>query len=209
MLYYFYSLVNGDIEGSAKYLLAMATVGDGGDPVAFRRAVSDLFRRFLLHAAHGEFSLAQLILESLAIGGKHIIFFPVEMTLMVKALITFEGVGQTLDPNLDIPALSKKHVSVIYARRYSPDYLIRNLTRGLPELIDVMISLPKLVADGTRSLDHFLNESPPANPLAGLKSSLLAGAFIVGGVVAFVQHADPAMWISLFVLALLFFLFGK
>lgn len=209
MLYYFYSLVNGDIEGSAKYLLAMATVGSGGNPVAFKRAVSDLFRRYLLHAAHGEFSLAQLILESLAIGGKHRIFFPVEMTLMVKALVTFEGVGQTLDPDIDIPALSKKHISRIYSGRYSPEYLVKQVMSGVPELVDVLVALPKLVSDGSRSLDHFLNDSPPANPLAGLKSALLAGACLVGGVIAFVQGADPVMWIIMFVLSALFFLFGK
>jgi ubiquinone biosynthesis protein len=83
MLHYFYALANGDVERTAKHLLSMAKIGKGGDPEGFKRAVSDLFRRFLLQSANGNFSLAKLIVESLSIGGKFRIFFPVEMTLMV------------------------------------------------------------------------------------------------------------------------------
>ena len=86
-------LVTGDVEGAAKFLVDMARVGPGGDPMGFRRAVVDLSRRFVMHAAQGEFSIAQLILESVGLGGRFRVFFPVEMTLMVKALVTFEGVG--------------------------------------------------------------------------------------------------------------------
>ncbi|MCB0294750.1 MAG: AarF/ABC1/UbiB kinase family protein, partial [Calditrichaeota bacterium] len=74
MFYYFYSLVNGDIENTAKHLLAMAKVGVGGDIPGFKRAVTDLFRRYLLVSAHGNFSLAQLILASVSIGGRYRIF---------------------------------------------------------------------------------------------------------------------------------------
>ncbi len=209
MLYYFYSLVNNDIEGTAKHLLAMARIGENGNPAGFTREVSDLFRRFRLQTAHGNFSLAQLILESLSIGSRHRIFFPVEMTLMVKALVTFEGVGLNLDPNLDIPELSRKHVKRIYTERYNPDHLVRELMRGVPELVDVVINLPKLMSAGSRSLEQFLSEGASENPLAGLKGSLMGGACIVGGVIAFVQQANPLMWIGLFLAGIWFYWFGK
>lgn len=209
MLYYFYSLVNGDIESSARHLLTMARFGKGGDPAGFRRAVSDLLRRYRLQAAHGHFSLAQLILFSLSIGGRHRVFFPVEMTLMVKALVTFEGVGLEFNPKLNIPELSRKHIRRIYIRHFSPENLLNQAMRGLPELVEVMVRLPGLVADSSRMWDQTLNEKPQENPLAGLRSSLIAGACIVGGVLAYVQGAHPAMWISLFAASLLLFLFGK
>lgn len=209
MLYYFYSLVSGDIESSTKYLLAMATVGKKGDPVGFNRSASDILRRYRLQASYGNYSLAQLIMQSVALGGKYRIFFPVEMTLMVKALVTFEGVGRHLDPNLDVPALSRKHIRRVYSNRYDPQYLMDMVLKGLPELVDVIIKLPGLVADSSRWLDRVVNAGEQPNPLEGIKSSLIAGSCIVGGVVAFVQGASPILWVGLFVSSVLFFLFGK
>lgn len=210
MLYYFYALVNGDVERSAKHLLAMAKVGRGGDPAGFERSVTDLLRRFLLQAHHGNFSLAQLILESLRLSSRYRIFFPVEMTLMVKALVTFEGVGQFLSPNLDVPALSRKHIQRIYSQHFSIDNLYKHFMRGAPELLDFMVRLPKLASDSSRSLEDFLNDgNTQENPLSGIKSALIAGACVVGMVISLVQDGHPALSVSLLIAAILFFIFGK
>jgi ubiquinone biosynthesis protein len=209
MLYYFHALVNGDIDSSVQYLMAMARLGKRGDPKGFQRAVADLFRRFMLRAADGSLSLAQLILQSVTLGGKHHIFFPVEMTLMIKALVTFEGVGLLLDPNLDIPELSRKHIRAIYTEHYSPKKLFSQLMRGVPELVDIMIRLPEFVAASTRYLQQVFNSPGPENPLSGLRSALMAGACIIGGVIAFVYGAHPVLWIGLFVSSVIFFFFGK
>lgn len=209
MLHYFYALANGDVERTAKHLLSMAKIGKGGDPEGFKRAVSDLFRRFLLQSANGNFSLAKLIVESLSIGGKFRIFFPVEMTLMVKALITFEGVGKYLDPKLNVPQISRRHIQQIYKRHFSPENLLNQFMQGMPELVEVAAHLPELIADSSRFWDRTVNPGPAENPLAGLRSSLIAGSCIVGGVIALVQGAHPALWILLFALGIILAIFGK
>lgn len=209
MLHYFYALVNGDVERTAKHLLSMARIGEGGNPEGFKRAVSDLFRRFLLQGSNGNFSLAKLIVESLSIGGRYRIFFPVEMTLMVKALVTFEGVGKSLDPMLNVPQISRRHIFRIYKRHFSPENLANQFMRGMPELIDVAVHLPELIADSSRFWDKTVNTGPQENPLAGLRSSLIAGACIVGGVIALVQGANPFLWILLFAIGGALAIFGK
>ncbi len=210
MLYYFHALVNGDVEGSARYLQGMAKVDKGGDPYGFKRAVTDLCRRYYLRASEGQFSLAQLIMESMRIGGQYRIFFPVEMTLMVKALVTFEGVGQLLDPNLDIPGLSRKHIGRIYAARYHPKMLARQFARGLPEMVDVMVRFPELISDGSRYFEDVVTRAPKMEaPVPGLRSSILAGSCIIGGVLAVTEGAPPLLWIVLFTVGILLALLGK
>jgi len=210
MLYYFYSLVNGEVEHSARYLLTMAKMSKGSDPFGFKRAVGDLCRRYYLRASDGNFSLAQLILESIKIGGKYRIFFPVEMTLMVKALVTFEGVGQMLDPNLDVPGLSRKHIGRIFSERYNIGKIAKKFSRSMPELVDVFVQLPELMSDGSRYLNNVLHNPPPKDgPIPGLKSSIIAGFCIIGGVLAVVQDAQPALWVSLFAVGIILALFGK
>ena len=209
MLYYFQALVSGDVEGAAKYLTAMAQVGEGGDLKGFRRAVTETSRRFILHGAQGEMSIAQLILKSVGLGGKYRVFFPVEMTLMVKALVTFEGVGRMLDPKMDVATVSRKHVARIFRSHFDPDALFRKLMSNAPEMIDLVVQSPQVLASGFRFLEEALNDRSPQNPLAGLRSSILAGACIVGGVLALIQQGPVVVWVALFVIGFLLSVFGK
>lgn len=209
MLYYFHSLVGGDVDGATRHLVDMATVARGGDPQGFRRAVADLSRRFVTQSGTGDFSIAALILESVGLGGKYGVFFPVEMTLMVKALVTFEGVGRMLDPDLDVAAVSQRHVTRIFQQQFNPKSLLRDVLRSSPELVDLALRLPQLLSSGFKAAEEALNNRSPSNPLAGLRSSILAAACIVGGVVAVVQTSSPWVYGTLFALAFLLSLFGK
>lgn len=209
MLYYFHALVNGDVDGASGYLTSMAKVGENGDPMGFRRAVSDKLRRYYMHAARGEYSLGRMVLDSIGLGAEFRIFFPVEMTLMVKALITFEGVGLMLKPDLDVPKLSERHVGEIFKNQFSPSSLYNDFMRNTPEIMDTLVRLPKIVSDLTRFAEEQVNDRTPSNPLAGLRSSIIAGSCIVGGVLALVQGAPVVLTLTLFGIGLLFSLFGK
>ncbi|MCH8568441.1 MAG: hypothetical protein LAT67_09265 [Balneolales bacterium] len=209
MLYYFHALVNGDIEGAAGYLSAMATVGRGGNLQQFRRGVTDLLRRYFQQAKSGRFSMGKMIVESLGIGARHRVFFPVEMTLMVKALITFESVGQMLNPKMDVPAVSREHIAKIFEEQFSLKALSKELMRGAPEFIDIAVRLPKIFADSMRYLDESVNNRTNEKPLEGLKSAVIAGACIVGGVIAVVLNGPWLLWVVLFTVGIFLSLFGK
>lgn len=210
LLYYFYALVRGDVENATRYLLEMARLGEGADPHGFRRAVGDLVRRFRMQRGRGELSVAQMILESLSLGGKYRIFFPVEMTLMVKALITYEGVGRKLEPDLDVAQVSRRHVEHIFRRRFDPRKVSRELMSNAPEMVDLAVDLPQLLAEGATFLQERLNRPPPAHhPLEGLRSGILSGACLIGGVLAAVQGGAWFLWLPLFAAGLLLAVFGR
>lgn len=209
MLYYYYALVRGDVENAARYLLNMARVGENGDPQGFRRAVSDMARHFLMRSKQGSISLAQVILRSLSLGGRYRVFFPVEMTLMVKALVTFEGVGRTLDPELDVVAVSQRHVRRIFRDRFNPWTLGQEMLASAPELVDVALKLPQLLTTGVSELEESLTEQPPSDPFAGLRNGVIAGACIVGGTISVVQGGPLWLSLPLFGIGGLLALFGK
>jgi ubiquinone biosynthesis protein len=209
MLYYYYALVRGDAENAARYLLDMARIGEDGDPQGFRRAVSDMARHFLMRSKKGSVSLAEVILQSLSLGGRYRVFFPVEMTLMVKALVTFEGVGRTLDPDLDVVAVSQRHVRKIFRERFDPRALGAEMLSSAPELVDVALKLPQLLTSGVSHLEESINEQPPSDPLEGLRSGILAGSCVVGGVIAVVQGGSLWLSVPLFLLGGGLGLFGR
>ncbi len=210
MLYYFHALVSGDIEGATRNLLAMARIGKNGNPEGFRRSVTDLLRRFYQHASYGDFSLGQLIINSLAIGGRHRVFFPVEMTLMTKALVTYEGVGKMLNPKIDIPELSRRHAFNIFQDQFHPASIARELWRGTPELIDVLMRLPRITADSLNQLEETLTDrSPRPDSIQGLGGSIMSGAFVLAGTLAVVQGGPWPLWSLLFLIGSLFYLFNR
>ncbi|UCF69048.1 MAG: AarF/ABC1/UbiB kinase family protein, partial [Acidobacteriota bacterium] len=120
LLYYYHALITGDGESAADYLAALAEVDHRSDPVGFRREVEDICRHWLRRSGTDRHSLAQLILECVARAGEHRMYFPLEMVLMVKAIVTFEAVGQMLLPGFDVATVSKRHVNRIFLQRFGP-----------------------------------------------------------------------------------------
>ena len=202
LLYYFYCLVLGDAENAARYLTAIAKPGPGGDPQGFYREVEDASRRWRRQSTQSNGSLGQLILESVGKGAKYRMYFPVEMVLMVKAIVTFEGVGSLLEPGLDVAAVSQKHLQSVLFHHLNPLRLARESLRGAPELVDTLVKIPMLITAGLRALEQATSR-PPENPFAGMRGTMFAGFCLVAGAILAAFKGPPPLWIGLLVLALL------
>ena len=182
LLYYYYCLVAGDAENAAHYLTVIAEPGTGADPRAFRRDVEDICRQWSHHARFGEYSLGKLILASISRGGRHRMYFPVELVLMAKAIVTFEAVGNMLLPDFNVAAVSKKHVARVTLERFAPLRLAQESLTALPELIDALAKTPRLVTEGLQLVEQ-ATQRPSENPFAGLRATLFGGACLVAGAI--------------------------
>lgn len=202
LLYYYYSLVTGDHENAARYLAAIATPGRGGDPSGFRREVAEISARWHRASSFESFSLAQLVLESVTRGGQYRMYFPVELVLMVKALVTFEGVGHVLVPDFDVAEVSRRHIRSVFLEQFSPIRIMKEELRGAPDLLDALVKLPSLVTEGVRVLERS-TRAPTENPLTGVRATLLSGFCLVAGAILMAFGASPALWVTLFAGALL------
>lgn len=198
MLYYYYTLVMGDAEGAARYLTQIAQPGPGADPDAFRREVTEICHRWNRSANFRDFSLAQLILRSVSLGGQFRIYFPVEMVLMVKALVTFEGVGQILKPGLDVASVSQRHAHAIFKKQFSPQHLFQQFLRGVPEVLEAISKSPMLIVEGLRLVEQATRR--PENPFRGLRGTLFGGFCIVAGAVLAGAGGPWPIWVALFLI---------
>jgi ubiquinone biosynthesis protein len=199
LLNYYYSLVMGDAEAAARYLGNVAQPGPGADPVGFRREVTEILQRWNRAANFRDFSLAQLILYSVNLGAQHRMYFPVEMVLMVKALVTFEGVGQILKPGLDVAAVSQKHARKIFIDQFNPLTLAREGMQALPELLEAVSKAPTLITEGLRLLEQTARRAPE-NPFAGLRGTIFGGFCLLAGAVLAGAHGPWPVWLGLFLL---------
>lgn len=200
LLYYYFALVMGDAENAARYLTAIATTGPGSNPAGFRREATEISNRWKRASSFEEYSLGQLILDSLSRGAQYRMYFPVELVLMVKALVTFEGVGHVLLPGFDVAEVSKRHIRSLFIHQFSPLRLLTEGMRGAPDLVDAMAKMPLLVSDGLRVLERVARQ-PSENPLSGLRGTLIAGSCLVAGAISMGFGAPWPIWVGLFVIA--------
>ena len=189
LFFYYYFLVTGDAENASRRLLATAHSGPRSDPAGFRREVEDLSRRFGHASGFADFSLGQLIMESISKGAKYRIYYPVEMVLMVKALVTFEGVGALLKPDFDAARETRGHLQHLLLQQLSPLKLMRDTIEGGPQMVDALLKAPALVHEGLKMIEE-ARLHPAIDPAVELRSTVFGGFCLVAGAIL----ASQGLW---------------
>ena len=202
LLYYYYCLATGDPKTAARYLTSVAVPAPGGDLDGFRREVEEIGRRWQRSSNFQDFSLARLILESVALGGQYGVYFPVELVLMGKALVTFEAVGHKMHPGFDVAEVSKGHLHRVILGQLSPLRLATDSLRGTPEIVDALVKTPQLISEGLRLLE-ISSKQRGQNPFRGLRGTLFGGFCIVAGSIALAAATPWPVWGALFFVGLL------
>jgi predicted unusual protein kinase regulating ubiquinone biosynthesis (AarF/ABC1/UbiB family) len=202
MFYYFYSLVTGDSANAARYLAAMAIPGQKSDIDGFRRAVAELYWRWLRSPTFHEFSLAQVILQSVRLAGQYHIQYPGEIILMVKALVTVEGVGNLLHPGLDVAGVARGPVQQVLRQQFNPVDIFTRSIILIPELIDILTLSPLVLNEGIRFLENNLRRSPPQR-LSRLSGAIFAGFCLLAGALIVSLDGPWALWLLLFILGII------
>ena len=202
MLHLFYSLVMEDFERASRYLAAVSRTGPRSDVLGFRTAVKEVARRWRTRATFEDFSLALLMLECFQLGARYRLYFPMEMVLMVKALITYEGVGYLLDPDFNVAEVSERHVGRIFRLEFSPVRLLREAVRAAPDLFDAIFKMPLLVSEGLSVLEE-RSRKPVQQPFSGTRATILGGFCLVSGSILLAMDGPWMVSLILLVLGLM------
>jgi ubiquinone biosynthesis protein len=202
LFYYFYALVSQDPESAARYLGSLALPSRKSDIEGFQRAAAGLYARWLRSPNFRDFSLAQVILRSTLLAGQYHIQFPSEIILMVKALVTAEGVGNVLVPGIDLVKASQGHVQKLLWEQFNPVGVLKAGILLVPELTDIMNRSPLVLTDALKLFESNLKRTP-GNPNAGLQRTVLAGFCILTAGILFVYNAPWFVWGALVMVAII------
>jgi len=193
MFYYFYSLMEGNAAAAARYLTSLAWANRKSNVDGFRRAVEDLNRRWLRHPSFEEFSLGQLILESFKLAGHYRIRYPGEVILMVKAMVTVEGVGNQLIPGINIVTVSKKHIKRMLWEEFNPVKIVRNSILLVPEILDTLKQSPLYINDFKKILEWQVARDEP-NIITGLLGTIFGSVCLLTGAILAVFGQPIWLW---------------
>jgi ubiquinone biosynthesis protein len=121
---------------------------------------------------------------------KYGIEIPTDFMLVGKALMTIEGIGKQLDPNLDIMGEAAPHFAALLKRRYSPQRLGNDLWRTVEQIsragAGMPIQLREVLDDlrlGRTSVHVALEDLPSLADRLGrrLFSGVVVAALILSG----------------------------
>lgn len=92
-----------------------------------------------------EISLAEVLVKLFRTAQRYELTLQPQLILLQKTLLNIEGVGRQLDPQLDIWAVAKPVLERILVERYSPQNVMRELRKRLPEIMTHTPEMPRLV----------------------------------------------------------------
>jgi ubiquinone biosynthesis protein len=138
--------VTGDADGLADALLAMGRPQGRVDLQAFRAEVAVLSEKYLGRSL-ADVEMSGLIRDLVQGAIKYDVEMPAEMMMVGKALMTVEGIGKQLDPQLDVWTELRPFLTKVVMERYSPQRIARDVLRGVRQLSSSATSLPGQVHD--------------------------------------------------------------
>ena len=96
-------------------------------------------------------NLTLLISDLIALLREHKLSLPPDLTLLIKAFISLEGMGKQLDPEFDMLVAAEPFLRSVMLARYAPDALLRRGRKGITDAFELMTGLPNDVRNLVRT----------------------------------------------------------
>lgn len=144
LLLYNNALANNNFEAAARYMSKIAKAQPNANIEAYQKAFVETAKNYREQASFNTFSIAKLIMKTTHLGAKYGLYYPMELILMSKALITFEGVGQQVFPDLDVVKISKNHLRKCAIEEVEPHKILQATLENAPELFEIVTKSPSM-----------------------------------------------------------------
>jgi ubiquinone biosynthesis protein len=156
-----------------------------------------------------EISLAELVVKLFQTARRFELTVQPQLILLQKTLLNIEGVGRTLDPDIDIWAIAHPVLKRILRERYSPRRTLRDMRRRVPEWLRHAPEIPELVREALRTLGRGETRAlsdPLALKLAldsaqrqqrAIVLSVLGGALLLAAALLWILGPERGVWLPL------------
>jgi ubiquinone biosynthesis protein len=186
--------VKKDVDDLADALLAMGRPRDKVDMQAFRAEVARL-SEVHLGKPLSEIQLAAMIRDLVQGAVKFEIEMPVEMLMVGKALMTVEGIGKTIYPELDVFEEARPFFMKLLWSRYSPEKVGARLLRAASRLSGAASDVPPMLAEVLDDVRRGRLRLQAEDPGLGRAAERLGRRIALGLIGASLIAAGTALWI--------------
>lgn len=139
-------LVRKNADMVIKAVIRTGAVPENVDLGELRRDIEKLHQKYY-DVPLNQINVSESMQDFLVLAYRHRVRLPTQLTLLIKALVTADGVARTLDPEISIVEVAKPLGRRLMAERFSPDRLRRFWQESLPEYAHIVSRLPFQIHD--------------------------------------------------------------
>jgi ubiquinone biosynthesis protein len=187
--------IKKDVDELSDALVAMGRPRGKVDRDAFRAHVAKLSEVHLGKPLK-EIELAALIRDLVQGAMKFEIEMPVEMMMVGKSLMTVEGIGKSIYPDLDVMEEARPFFLKLIWQRYSPDKLGLKLLRAASKLSGAATDLPVMAAEVLDDLRRGQLRVQAEDPGLGRAAERLGRRIALGLIDASLIGAGTALYLA-------------
>jgi ubiquinone biosynthesis protein len=144
-------LLMQDTDRVLRALDALEIRGEHVDARALRRDAAELVASYS-ELTLDTIDLGHLLRELIDFIRTHNLRIPPDLVLLIRALVTIEGVGRALDPHFDIAAQLHPFVRSLTVRRFHPWRILAQAARTGEDLQRIATLLPDLLGQSLESI---------------------------------------------------------
>jgi ubiquinone biosynthesis protein len=175
--------IRQDVDGLTESLLTMGRPQGLIDKEALRNMVGLLSQKYLGKPLK-EIEVSAVISDLVDGGRQFNIEMPTELVMMGKALMTVEGIGKELYPDLDIFTELQPYFLRLVKRRFSPEKIAKDFLRGAGQINKLAVNLPEQLNTILEDMKHGRFSLKTQDPGLLVAADRLGRRVFVGIVVA-------------------------
>lgn len=190
------SLMQRNTGGMVRAIQRMGLLGDSEDEAGLRMDLERLHDQYY-DIPFSEIRIGEALQNLFATAQHHGIVLPPDLFLLVKALLTVEGVALSLDPELRILDLAEPFGRKLLREKYSATRINKKLIHGVSEFAESLSELPhqarrlsNLLSKGkvkvemdVPELEHILRKMDQIGNRLSFSIVLLAFSIIMVGLI--------------------------
>ena len=134
-----------------------------------------------------DFHLGNMLADLSSLLRDHALSLPPDLVLLIKTLITLEGVARKLDPDFDMVSAATPFLKKVMLARYAPDALAKRSCKAASTAMDLLTGLPqdlRQLLRSARSGRFQLHVDVTRLKLFGNQLDRAASRMAVGNVIA-------------------------
>lgn len=144
-------LLAQDTDRVLRGLDALNIRSEEADPAELRRDVGELVATYS-DLTLDTINLGTLLRELVAVIRTHHLHIPPDFVLLIRSLVTIEGLCRILDPHFDIAQQIQPFLHTLMLRRFHPSRLLNRSIRAAEDLQRIATLLPEVLSQSLESI---------------------------------------------------------
>ena len=161
------AMVTRNYEGVARAFYEISIRGSKVDYPAFEADSVELMSRYFDNATLAEVDFGMYLRDLVEGAIRHDVRIPPDYTMFFKAIMTVEGIGKIVSPDLDLISECRPYVERLIAERYAPERVIR-------VTVDMLQAFAKLGRTFPITAHQFLEQIEDGRLAIGVEHTQLA-----------------------------------